>query len=103
MRRRGRVGCGESGADKPHYRNPAPDDPVQARDCAGGNRERRPNYDGVDLSRVTGFRSANLTWDFIRRLHDTTRIGSGFRCGTDIVKGLAMGARGVCIGRPYLK
>ncbi len=29
-------------------------------------------------------------------------IDSGFRRGTDIAKDLAMGARGVCIGRPYL-
>jgi 4-hydroxymandelate oxidase len=29
-------------------------------------------------------------------------VDSGFRRGTDIVKALAMGARGVCIGRPYL-
>ncbi|MDP1841465.1 MAG: alpha-hydroxy acid oxidase [Reyranella sp.] len=29
-------------------------------------------------------------------------IDGGFRRGTDIAKALAMGARGVCIGRPYL-
>jgi isopentenyl diphosphate isomerase/L-lactate dehydrogenase-like FMN-dependent dehydrogenase len=29
-------------------------------------------------------------------------VDSGFRRGTDIVKALAMGATGVCIGRPYL-
>jgi 4-hydroxymandelate oxidase len=29
-------------------------------------------------------------------------VDSGFRRGTDIVKALAMGARGVGIGRPYL-
>src|SRR5436189_1123986 len=29
-------------------------------------------------------------------------IDSGFRRGTDIVKALAMGARGVAVGRPYL-
>ena len=29
-------------------------------------------------------------------------IDSGFRRGTDVVKALAMGAHGVCIGRPYL-
>src|SRR6266567_1404927 len=29
-------------------------------------------------------------------------IDSGFRRGTDIVKALCMGARGVAIGRPYL-
>jgi len=29
-------------------------------------------------------------------------IDSGFRRGTDVVKALAMGARAVCVGRPYL-
>lgn len=29
-------------------------------------------------------------------------IDSGFRRGTDVVKALALGARAVCIGRPYL-
>ena len=29
-------------------------------------------------------------------------VDSGFRRGTDIVKALAMGAKAVCIGRPYL-
>ncbi|HTE16041.1 MAG TPA: alpha-hydroxy-acid oxidizing protein [Burkholderiales bacterium] len=29
-------------------------------------------------------------------------IDGGFRRGSDVVKALAMGARGVCIGRPYL-
>jgi len=29
-------------------------------------------------------------------------VDSGFRRGTDIAKALAMGAQGVCIGRPYL-
>jgi isopentenyl diphosphate isomerase/L-lactate dehydrogenase-like FMN-dependent dehydrogenase len=29
-------------------------------------------------------------------------IDSGFRRGTDIFKALALGARAVCIGRPYL-
>jgi isopentenyl diphosphate isomerase/L-lactate dehydrogenase-like FMN-dependent dehydrogenase len=105
--------------------------------------------------------SANMTWDFIKRLRDVTKmkivlkgiltaedaalavqhgadgiivsnhggrgedngrgaidalpevveavkgrmpimIDSGFRRGTDVVKALAMGARAVCIGRPYL-
>jgi isopentenyl diphosphate isomerase/L-lactate dehydrogenase-like FMN-dependent dehydrogenase len=29
-------------------------------------------------------------------------IDSGFRRGNDIVKALAMGANGVCVGRPYI-
>jgi isopentenyl diphosphate isomerase/L-lactate dehydrogenase-like FMN-dependent dehydrogenase len=123
--------------------------------------KRKPNYDGIDLSGLDNLQSANMTWDFIRRLRDTTRmkivikgilahedaklcvengidgiivsnhgargedngratidclpeivevvnrripvlVDSGFRRGTDIVKGLALGAQGVCIGRPYL-
>ena len=128
---------------------------------SGGDRERRPNYAGIDLSQATSMQSANMTWDFIKRLRDVTKmkivlkgiltaedaalavqhgadgiivsnhggrgedngrgaldalpevveavkgrmpimIDSGFRRGTDVVKALAMGARAVCIGRPYL-
>jgi 4-hydroxymandelate oxidase len=29
-------------------------------------------------------------------------VDSGFRRGTDVVKALAMGAQGVCVGRPYI-
>jgi isopentenyl diphosphate isomerase/L-lactate dehydrogenase-like FMN-dependent dehydrogenase len=122
---------------------------------------RRPNYDGIDLSRMTNMESANMTWDFFKRVRDITRmkilvkgvlahedatlcvengldglivsnhgargedsgrstidalpeiieavrgripvlVDSGFRRGTDIVKGLALGASAVCVGRPYL-
>jgi 4-hydroxymandelate oxidase len=145
--------------------------PTDYRDCkqchesasggGGGNRDRRPNYAGIDLSNVASMQSANMTWDFVKRLRDTTKmrivlkgiltsedaalavqhgvdgiivsnhggrgedngratidalpevieavkgrlpvlVDSGFRRGTDVVKALAMGARGVCIGRPYL-
>ena len=126
-----------------------------------GRARTRPNYDGIDLSSLKSMESANLTWDFVRRLRDATRmkvvikgiltgedarlcvengvdglivsnhgargedsggatidalpevvqavggripvlVDSGFRRGTDIVKALAIGANGVCIGRPYL-
>jgi isopentenyl diphosphate isomerase/L-lactate dehydrogenase-like FMN-dependent dehydrogenase len=40
----------------------------------GGNRERRPNYDGIDLSGVRSFQAANMTWDFIKRLRDSTQM-----------------------------
>ena len=29
-------------------------------------------------------------------------VDSGFRRGTDVFKALALGARAVCVGRPYL-
>jgi isopentenyl diphosphate isomerase/L-lactate dehydrogenase-like FMN-dependent dehydrogenase len=141
---------------------------TDTRDCRqchspanGGSQTRQPMYDGIDLSGVTSFQSANMTWDFIRRLKGTTRMkivikgilthedarlcvengvdglivsnhggrgedsgratidclaeivaavkkripvltDSGFRRGTDVVKALAMGADGVCVGRPYV-
>ena len=118
-------------------------------------------YDGIDLSAMTSMESSNMTWDFIKRLRDITRmkivikgilahedatlcvqngvdglivsnhggrgedsgrstidalpeivevvggripvlVDGGFRRGTDVVKALAIGARAVCIGRPYL-
>ena len=116
-------------------------------------------YEGIDVTGITA--STAITWDFLKRLRDTTRmkilvkgllahedaklaadagldgiivsnhggrgedsgrstidalpeileavggripvlIDSGFRRGTDIVKALAMGARAVCIGQPYI-
>lgn len=54
---------------------------TDTRDCkqchppAGGNsRSRQPMYDGIDLSGVTSFLSATMTWDFIRRLRGATRM-----------------------------
>jgi 4-hydroxymandelate oxidase len=123
--------------------------------------KRRAMYEGVDVSGLTNTQSSNMTWDFLKRLRDTTKmkivlkgilahedavlaaeqgmdgiivsnhgarsedsgrstidalpeiveavrgripifVDSGFRRGTDIVKALALGARAVCIGRPYL-
>ena len=123
---------------------------------------RRHNYDGIDLSGVTGSGEAsNLTWDSVKRMRDVTHmkivlkgiitpadaelavqngidgilvsnhggrgedngrstidvlpeiiaavkgqipviVDSGFRRGTDAVKALAMGAKAVGVGRPYL-
>jgi isopentenyl diphosphate isomerase/L-lactate dehydrogenase-like FMN-dependent dehydrogenase len=123
--------------------------------------KRRAMYEGVDVSGLTNTQSSNMTWDFLKRLRDTTKmkivlkgilahedavlaaeqgmdgiivsnhgarsedsgrstidalpeiveavrgripifVDSGFRRGTDIVKALAMGAQGVCVGRPYI-
>jgi 4-hydroxymandelate oxidase len=120
----------------------------------------KPMYDGADLSGITSIRSSAMTWDYIKRLRDVTKlkmvlkgimawedakiaaeagidaiivsnhggradengrstiealgeiidaagtmpvlVDSGFRRGTDVVKALCMGAKGVGIGRPYL-
>ena len=41
---------------------------------SGADRARRPNYDGIDLSKVSSMQSDNLTWDFIRQLRDKTKM-----------------------------
>jgi len=119
-----------------------------------------PIYEGADLSGLANIQSSAMTWDYIKRLRDVTKmktvikgilawedakiaaqtgidaiivsnhggradeagrstieslpeiiqvagkmpvlIDSGFRRGTDIVKALCMGAKGVAVGRPYL-
>jgi 4-hydroxymandelate oxidase len=123
---------------------------------------RRHNYDGIDLTKITGSgESSNLTWDTIKRMRDVTKmkivlkgivtsedaelsvkngidgillsnhggrgedngrstidalpeilaavngqipvfIDGGFRRGTDVVKALALDAKAVGMGRPYL-
>lgn len=126
----------------------------------GAAYRRKPMFDGIDM---TGLSQASpaLTWEFVRRLKDVTRmklvlkgietredaalclengvdgiivsnhggraeesgratidclpevikavdgripvlVDGGFRRGTDIFKALAMGARAICIGRPYI-
>jgi 4-hydroxymandelate oxidase len=35
---------------------------------------RKPNFDGIDLSGVTGLNAPNLTWDSIKRLRDTVKM-----------------------------
>jgi 4-hydroxymandelate oxidase len=123
--------------------------------------QRKPSFDGLDITGVNSTGHATLTWSYVKRLRDTVKarllvkglmtaedatlaiaagfdgivvsnhggrvedggrstiealpeileavggklpvlVDSGFRRGTDIAKALAMGARGVCIGRPYL-
>lgn len=139
-------------------------DPRRCADCHdqsfAGLVRRKPMFDGLDL-RGAEFDTPSMTWDFVRRLRDATRIrivvkgivtaedaelclrhgvdgiivsnhggraeesgrasieslpevvaavsgqipvmvDGGFRRGTDIYKGIALGARAVCVGRPYL-
>jgi 4-hydroxymandelate oxidase len=141
---------------------------TDTRDCSSCHAlsmqsfvQRKPNFDGIDLTGLTTTAETTLTWSFVKRLRDTVKtrllvkglqtaedargavdagldgivvsnhggrvddsgrstidalpeileavdgklpvlVDSGFRRGTDIVKALAMGARAVCVGRPYL-
>jgi 4-hydroxymandelate oxidase len=141
---------------------------IDTRDCKGCHDDSsmaaslrdKPMYDGTDFSGITSIRSSAMSWDYIKRLRDVTKlkmvlkgimswedakiaseagidaiivsnhggraddngrstiealgeiievagpmpvlVDSGFRRGTDIVKALCMGAKGVGVGRPYL-
>jgi isopentenyl diphosphate isomerase/L-lactate dehydrogenase-like FMN-dependent dehydrogenase len=141
---------------------------VDTRECKSchddsglaSSQRDKPMYDGADLSGITSIRSSAMSWDYIKRLRDVTKlkmvlkgimawedakiaseagidaiivsnhggradengrstiealgeiidaagpmpvlVDSGFRRGTDIVKALCMGAKGVGVGRPYL-
>ena len=130
------------------------------RSSLSANYKSRPAYDGVDLSGLRNIQSSMMSWDYIKRLRDVTKmkmvlkgiltwedakiaaesgidaiivsnhggrsedgatssievlpeiikvagsmpvlIDSGFRRGSDVVKALCMGAKAVCVGRPYL-
>ena len=125
-----------------------------------GESRNKPMYEGADLSGLKNIQSSAMSWDYIKRLRELTKmkvvlkgilawedakiaaetgidaiivsnhggradeagrstieslpeiievsgtmpvlIDSGFRRGTDIVKALCMGAKGVAVGRPYL-
>jgi len=54
---------------------------VDDRDCTNchesgfaGYVRRKPMFDGLDLSKVTGLHSSSMTWDFVKRLKDATRM-----------------------------
>ena len=125
-----------------------------------GESKNKPMYEGADLSGLKNIQSSAMSWDYIKRLRELTKmkvvlkgilawedakiaaetgidaiivsnhggradeagrstieslpeiievsgtmpvlIDSGFRRGTDLVKALCMGAKGVAVGRPYL-
>src|SRR6266545_1511550 len=55
---------------------------TDTRQCAGchdrsslqANMKRRSMYEGLDLTGLTNTQSSNMTWDFLKRLRDTTRM-----------------------------
>ena len=64
---------------------------VDDRDCSvchesgfAGYVRRKPMFDGLDVSKVTGLHSSALTWDFVKRLRDAAKMKL-------LVKGLVTG------------
>lgn len=78
---------------------------ADARQCtachaAGGSSTlTRPMYQGLDTSRLLG-NSASLTWDFIKRLKDATKMKvlvKGLELGEDAALAVKYGADGVIV------
>jgi isopentenyl diphosphate isomerase/L-lactate dehydrogenase-like FMN-dependent dehydrogenase len=44
------------------------------RSSLQANQKRRSMYEGVDLAGLTNLQSSNMTWDFMKRLRDTTKM-----------------------------
>jgi 4-hydroxymandelate oxidase len=54
---------------------------LDSRNCASchthggpGSRFERPIYDGIDFTNVKSMSSSNMTWDFIRKMRDVTKM-----------------------------
>ena len=61
---------------------------------------RKPMFDGLDVSKVTVFSPADMTWDFIKRLRDTTSmklVVKGIVTREDAQLAVAHGVDGVIV------
>jgi isopentenyl diphosphate isomerase/L-lactate dehydrogenase-like FMN-dependent dehydrogenase len=77
------------------------------RNCEGchpkdlqGSVARKPAYAGVDLSGLSNLQSANMTWDFVKRLRDTTKMKivlKGILTAEDAALAVSNGVDGVIV------
>ncbi len=81
---------------------------IDARDCSAchdqtlfqGALRRKPMFDGLDLSNITGLFAPGLTWDFVRRLKDDTDMRvvlKGIVTREDAARCLQYGADGIIV------
>ena len=52
-------------------------DPRQCNSChihGPGSADERPNFAGIDMSNVKSMQSSNMTWDFVQKMRDTTKM-----------------------------
>ena len=77
---------------------------LDTRTCAAchtkgfGSASERPTYDGIDMSQVASMTSSNMTWDFIKKMRDTTKmklIIKGIVTGEDAELCLKYGVDGI--------
>src|SRR5712671_1955379 len=81
---------------------------TDSRDCSGchdrssfeANMKRRSMYQGLDLSGLTHTQSSTMTWDFLKRLRDTTKMKivlKGILAHEDAVLAVQNGMDGIIV------
>ncbi len=80
---------------------------IDSRDCSACHDpefqlyvRRKPMFDGLDLTGVTGLSAPGLTWDFVRRLKDSTDmriVVKGIVTREDAARCLQCGADGIIV------
>ena len=80
---------------------------LDSRDCVachstepGATFRRKPNFDGIDASKLRSSLTAHLTWDFVARLRELTTmkiILKGIVTGEDAVLALKYGVDGLIV------
>lgn len=66
----------------------------------GSDRSGRPMFDGIDMEEGTDMTSPSLTWDFVKRLKDMTKMKvliKGLETREDAVLALKHGADGIIV------
>ncbi|MEQ1579517.1 MAG: alpha-hydroxy acid oxidase [Steroidobacteraceae bacterium] len=66
----------------------------------GSDRSGRPMFDGIDMEEGTDMTSPSLTWDFVKRLKDMTKMKvliKGLETREDAVLALKYGADGIIV------
>jgi len=64
------------------------------------NMKRRSMYEGIDLTGLTNTQSSNMTWDFFKRLRDTTKmkiLAKGILAWEDAVVAADVGLDGIIV------
>jgi 4-hydroxymandelate oxidase len=70
------------------------------RSSLAANLRRRSMYEGVDLGGLTHTQASNMTWDFLKRLRDTTRMKivlKGILAHEDAVLAVQNGMDGIIV------
>lgn len=76
--------------------------PCQACHQGGFKNEvsRKPMFDGIDVSNVTNLYGTGMTWDFVKRLQNSTKMKvvlKGIMSAGDAAKAVKLGADGIIV------